>query len=215
MTVTALAHSPLTAAAVRDLLEIPRAAPVPDDDFVEHSETALGWGITDLVCDADLTRHGHVLSYDVWNPLGDPNATFHLVFAEACPHRAGMPDDTRSLTDDVRAWAETPGWRFLAGPSDDQCEAVLAEAARTVSEVLGCRPRRTVRTDDRFGMGPHALCRIWRTGDHAAVLGPLADEGAYGYLTHLLLALVPCPSEEELPRDDSALIDWIHKRIDW
>ncbi|MFF3286497.1 hypothetical protein [Streptomyces sp. NPDC003023] len=132
MTVTALAHSPLTAAAVRDLLEIPRAAPVPDDDFVEHSETALGWGITDLVCDADLTRHGHVLSYDVWNPLGDPNATFHLVFAEACPHRAGMPDDTRSLTDDVRAWAETPGWRFLAGPSDDQCEAVPAEAADRV-----------------------------------------------------------------------------------
>lgn len=214
MTVKALAHSPLTTEAVRELLEIPESPPVPDDDFIAHSEKVLGWGFTDLVCDADLTRHGHVLSYDVDNPLGNPEAAFHLVFGEAYPYRPDMPDEAESLTDDVRTWAETPGWHFRTDPGLDGCEAVLAEAAQTVSAVLGCPPQQTVRTDDHFSMGPHALCRIWRTSGHAVVLTPLADEGPYGYLTHLALALLPCPAEEELPADDTALKNWVLKRID-
>ncbi|MFF8844274.1 hypothetical protein ACF08N_16395 [Streptomyces sp. NPDC015127] len=172
MAVKALAHSPLTAAAVRELLELPALPPVPDDAFIAHSEEVLGWRFTDLVCDADLTRHGHVLSYDVDNPLGDPEARFNLVFGEAYPYQPDMPDDVQSLTDDVRAWAETPGWRFRTDPGPDDCEAVLAEAALSVSEVLGCPPRRTVRTDSQFSLGPHTLCRIWRAGDHVVVLSP-------------------------------------------
>ncbi|MFJ8076857.1 hypothetical protein ACIQ7Q_23675 [Streptomyces sp. NPDC096176] len=215
MAVKALAHSPLTTAAVRELLEIPTLPPVPDDDFIAHSEKVLGWGFTDLVCDADLTRHGHVLSYDVDNPLGDPAATLCLVFGEAYPYQPDMPDDEQSLTDNVRAWAETPGWRFCTDPGLDGCETVLAEAALSVSEVLGCPPQRTVRTDNQFSLGPHALCRIWCTGDHAVVLGPQADEGPYGYLTHFALVLIPWPSEEELPADDAALGVWVRERIDW
>lgn len=215
MIVKALAASTLTAPAVRDLLALPVMAPVPDDDFLDHSADALGWEFTTLVCDADRTRNGHVLSYDEDNPLGSETATFNLVFAEAYPYDPEEEANVRWLTDDVRGWADELGWRFSTDATPDICETLLAEASATVSGVLGGEPARTVRSDGQFSMGPFALCRIWRTGTHAVVVTPLQDHGPYGYLTHFVLVLTPCPAGEELPADDAALRAWVLDRIDW
>ncbi|MEU6882258.1 hypothetical protein [Streptomyces sp. NPDC046712] len=116
MIVKALAASAPTATAVRELLALPTMPPVPDDAFLDHSSHVLGWEFTDLVCDAERTRHGHVLSYDVDNPLGDGTATFNLVFAEAYPYHPDSPNDVRRLTGDVRAWADELGCQL---PTDD------------------------------------------------------------------------------------------------
>ncbi|MDT9690092.1 hypothetical protein Q5762_17460 [Streptomyces sp. P9(2023)] len=213
--VKALATSTLTAEAIRDLLALPTMAPVPDDRILDHGTDVLGWGFTQLVCDAERTRHDHVLSYNVDNPMGDGTATLNLVFAEACPYDPDGENNVDWLTGDVRGWADELGWTFRTDVPLDTCESELAEASATVSEVLGHPPVRTVRTDDWFGMGPFALCRIWRTGDHAVVVSPLADHGPYGYLTHFVLVLTPCPADEELPADDAALRKWVVDRIDW
>ncbi|MER6997026.1 hypothetical protein [Streptomyces sp. NPDC000410] len=215
MTVKALAASTLTTTAVRELLALPTMAPVPDEEFLDHSSKVLGWDFTDLVCEAERTRHGHVLSYDADNPLGNEKATFNLVFAQAYPYDPDGLNNVEWLTGDVRAWADELGWRFRADPTLDDCEAVLAEAAGTVSEVLGRPPERTLRTDESFSMGPFALCRIWRSGEHAVVVSPLEDHGPYGYLTHFVLVLTPCPADEELPADETALRDWVVGRINW
>ncbi|MGW2013975.1 hypothetical protein [Streptomyces sp. NPDC001927] len=215
MTVNALATSALTAAAVRDLLALPAMTPVPDEEFLDHSSDVLGWTFTHLVCDAERTPHDHVLSYTADNPLGDRTATFNLVFAEAYPHDPEGEENVKWLTGDVRGWADELGWSFRTDATLDTCESVLAEAAEAMSEVLGSGPVRTLRTDGSFSMGPYALCRIWRTDEHAVVVSPLEDHGPYGYLTHFVLALTPCPADEELPADDDGLRTWVVDRIDW
>ncbi|WP_158685737.1 hypothetical protein [Streptomyces purpureus] len=215
MTVKALAASALTTAAVRELLALPTMAPVPDEEFLDHSSKVLGWEFTDLVCEAERTRHGHVLFFDANNPLGDMRTTFNLVFAEAYPYDPDGLDNEKWLTGDVRAWADELGWRFQADPTFDECETLLAEAADAVSDVLGCPPERTIRTDEHVSMGPFTLCRIWRAGEHAVVLGSLEDHGPYGYLMHFALVLTPCAAGEELPADDADLRKWVVDRIDW
>ncbi|MCT4352390.1 hypothetical protein M5362_04485 [Streptomyces sp. Je 1-79] len=215
MIVKALAASTLTAPAVRDLLALPAMAPVADEAFLDHGSSVLGWEFTMLVCDAERTRHGHVLSYDEDNPVGSRSATFNLVFAEAYPYDPEAEANVRGLTDDVRGWADELGGRFSTDPAPDTCETLLAEASATVSGVLGSEPVRTVRSDGRFSLGPFALCRIWRTDAHAVVLTPLQDHGPYGYLTHFVLVLTPCHADEELPADDTALRAWVLDRIDW
>lgn len=49
------------------------------------------------------------------------------------------------------------------------------------------------------------------------VLGPAADNGPYGYLTHLQLSLTPLTCAPELPpaADENALEAWISAHIDW
>ncbi|MFI1676239.1 hypothetical protein [Streptomyces sp. NPDC020607] len=61
---------------------------------------------------------------------------------------------------------------------------------------------------------PH---RIWRTATQAVIVGPHADNGPYGYLTHLQLAASPLNMAPELPlADDTEGLDrWIEAHIDW
>ncbi|SEB91853.1 hypothetical protein SAMN04490357_0722 [Streptomyces misionensis] len=49
------------------------------------------------------------------------------------------------------------------------------------------------------GFGLALTHRIWRTPTHALILGPSADEGPYGYLTHLRLSQAPLSCAPDLP----------------
>lgn len=59
--------------------------------------------------------------------------------------------------------------------------------------------------------------RIWRTATHALVLGPSADNGPYGFLTHLQLSCTPLSCGPDLPPtdDENALARWITAHVDW
>ncbi|CAM5233951.1 putative protein OS=Streptomyces microflavus OX=1919 GN=Smic_19510 PE=4 SV=1 [Streptomyces microflavus] len=65
--------------------------------------------------------------------------------------------------------------------------------------------------------GPAMTHRIWRTPTHALILGPAADNGPYGYLTHLQLSCTPLGCAPELPPavDGDALTEWITAHVDW
>lgn len=66
-------------------------------------------------------------------------------------------------------------------------------------------------------VGPAMTHRIWRTPTHALILGPAADNGPYGYLTHLQLSCTPLGGAPELPPavDGDALTEWITAHVDW
>ncbi|NGO79238.1 hypothetical protein G6045_26820 [Streptomyces sp. YC504] len=86
-----------------------------------------------------------------------------------------------------------------------------------MTEQLGAGPERTVVSDATVVTGPAMTHRIWRTATHALVVGPHADNGPYGYLTHLQLSLTPLGCGPELPPagDEKALAQWITAHVDW
>ncbi|MFJ9825126.1 hypothetical protein ACIRSU_12200 [Streptomyces sp. NPDC101160] len=220
-TVHALAHRPLTAAAVAEFLGLPAAPPVPEDaDAVEEEARRRGWEWEDgLVCESYRTAHGHVMCSDVFSPFGDPDARAFLVFGELYPVD---PHDERMangpwLNGLLDAWEKQPGWTGRRPCTEQDCENVLAQAAQVVSAHLGAPPERTVLSSAAVAAGPDLTQRIWRTATHAVVLGPAADNGPYGYLTHLQLSCTPLTAGPELPPadDEDGLVAWITAHVDW
>lgn len=211
--VKALACAPLTGAAVAELLSLAAAPPVDDDDFADIVRAERGWALTDLVCDAAVTAHRHVL-YSDGNPLGDATVPAHLVFGELYPFLEECRDDEKWLTGLVGEWAEQPGWGLVADPSVRRCEQLLTEAAATVEERLGA-PLRVVLDDGRASLGPDLPFRIWRHGAQAVLLGAVSDNGPYGYLTQLVLSTAPWPEDAALPDDEDGVRQWVLGRVDW
>ncbi|TXS52355.1 hypothetical protein EAO77_21310 [Streptomyces sp. t39] len=82
---------------------------------------------------------------------------------------------------------------------------------------LGSAPERTVVSDAAVVTGPAMTHRVWRTPTHALILGPCADNGPYGYLTHLQLSCTPLACGPDLPpaTDEDALEKWITAHVDW
>ncbi|MFE5592602.1 hypothetical protein [Streptomyces sp. NPDC056549] len=219
--VHALAHRPLTTGAVAELVALPAVPPVPDDSDAVDAEVGLrGWVWEDsLVCESYRTGHGHVLCTDVVSPFGSPEARTFLVFGEVYPvdpHDEDMANASW-LYGLMDHWREQPGWTGSRPSTVDACEAVLAEAARAVTEHLGTPPERTTRSAESLVTGPTLTHRVWRTATHALVLGPAADNGPYGYLTHLQLSCTPLDCAPGLPPagDEDGLTEWIAAHIDW
>ncbi|QEU76503.1 hypothetical protein CP967_11520 [Streptomyces nitrosporeus] len=86
-----------------------------------------------------------------------------------------------------------------------------------MSEHLGAGPERSAVSSASVVTGPPLTHRVWRTPAHALVLGPCADNGPYGYLTHLQLSCTPLDCAPGLPPegDREALEKWIEAHIDW
>ncbi|MFJ7955563.1 hypothetical protein ACIQ62_04630 [Streptomyces sp. NPDC096319] len=220
--VRALAHRPLTPAAVAELVALPAVPPVPDDDgdAVDAETDLRGWVREEsLVCESYRTGHGHVLCTDVVSPFGCQEARTFLVFGELYPvdpHDEDMANGSwlHGLMD---RWSEQPGWTGSRPSTAGACEAVLTEAARVVTEHLGTSPERTAPAADSLVTGPALTHRVWRTATHALVLGPAPDNGPYGYLTHLQLSCSPLDCAPELPpvEDEDGLAEWIAAHIDW
>ncbi|MCC3777513.1 hypothetical protein [Streptomyces sp. UNOB3_S3] len=86
-----------------------------------------------------------------------------------------------------------------------------------MTDHLGAPPERTVLSSSAMVAGPALTNRVWRTPTHALILGPAADNGPYGYLTHLQLSCTPLSCGPELPSadDEDGLDDWIATHIDW
>ncbi|MFD7711440.1 hypothetical protein ACFV6E_26520 [Streptomyces sp. NPDC059785] len=217
--VLALAHCPLTPQAVAEYVGLPTAPHVPEDfDAVEAEVERRGWDFTEMVCESLLTGSGHVVCADGMSPFGRPGIRSFLVFGELYPPD---PDDEPldngpwlyGLIDD---WQALPGWSGQRPCTAQDCEAVLARAARTVAEHLGAEPERTVPSADE-ALGPSLPQYIWRTGTHALIVGPASDNGPYGYLTHLQLSCTPLDCAPELPPagEEEALRGWIRAHIDW
>ncbi|GGS75615.1 hypothetical protein GCM10010222_15860 [Streptomyces tanashiensis] len=220
--VHALAHRPLTTEAVAELVALPAVPSVPDDfDAVDKEVRLRGWAWEEdgLVCESFRTAHGHVLCTDVVSPFGCGEARTFLVFGEVYPVDPHDEDMTNAawLYGLVDHWQEQPGWTGSRPSTVEECEAVLAGAARVVAEHLGTAPERTVLSSDTLVTGPPLTHRVWRTATHALVLGPAADNGPYGYLTHLQLSSTPLSCGPELPpaEDEDALDAWIAAHIDW
>lgn len=219
--VHALAHRALTAAAVAELVALPTAPHVPDDaDAVAAELRRRGWSWEhELVCDSFRTGHGQVLCTDGFSPFGCPDARSFLVFGELYPVDPEDEDLTNGpwlygLMDD---WQRQPGWSGRRPATDQDCEAVLAQAARAVTEHLGTDPERTLLSSEAVVTGPPLTHRVWRTPTHALVLGPAADNGPYGYLTHLQLSCTPLACGPDLPPadDEDGLAKWISAHVDW
>ncbi|MEU6946470.1 hypothetical protein ABZ957_14750 [Streptomyces sp. NPDC046316] len=219
--VHALAHRPLTAEAVAELLELPGAPHVPEDfDAVDTVVQQRGWRWEhELVCESFRTAHGHVLCSDGMSPFGRPDARTFLVFAELYPVD---PDDESVVNESwllglVDDWQQQPGWTGHRPCTNHDCETVLAEAAQAVTAHLGTGPERTVLSSATVVTGPPLTHRIWRTATHALVLGPHADNGPYGLLTHLQLSCTPLNCGPDLPPadDEDALAGWITAHVDW
>ncbi|MEU8548183.1 hypothetical protein AB0C81_14540 [Streptomyces roseoverticillatus] len=219
--VHALAHRPLTPAAVAEFVGLP-AAPYVSDEFdeVDVEVERRGWCWEDsLVCESYRTAEQHVLCSDVVSPFGDPDARTFLVFGELYPvdpHDEGMTNGSW-LYGLMDRWQEQPGWSGRRPCTDQDCEAVLAQAAQTVTEHLGAPPERTVLSSSAVVAGPALTHRVWRTPTHALILGPAADNGPYGYLTHLQLSCTPLSCGPDLPSadDEDGLADWVTAHIDW
>ncbi|MET7621926.1 hypothetical protein [Streptomyces sp. NPDC005408] len=219
--VHALAHRPLTAAAVAELLDLPTAPPVAEDFDALDSELrrrGCGWE-HELVADSFRTGSAHVLCTDGPSPFGTPEARHFLVFGELYPVD---PDDEDLdngpwLYELMADWQQQPGWTGHRPATVQDCETVLAQAAQTVTEHLGAAPERTILSDAAVVTGPSLTHRVWRTPTHALVVGPAADNGPYGYLTHLQLSYTPLTCGPELPPadDEDALPGWITSHIDW
>ncbi|MGW7455911.1 hypothetical protein [Streptomyces sp. NPDC054787] len=217
----ALAHRPLKTAAVAELLELPAAPHVPEDfDAVDTEVRQRGWRWEhDLVCDSFRTAHGHVVCTDGMSPFGRSDARTFLVFGELYPvdpDDEGMDNESwlYSLIDD---WQVQPGWSGRRPCTDQDCEAVLAQAAQAVTEHLGAAPERTILSSAAVVTGPALTHRVWRTSTHALVVGPAADNGPYGLLTHLQLSCTPLTCGPDLPQtdDEDALARWITAHVDW
>ncbi|MFK0137143.1 hypothetical protein [Streptomyces murinus] len=220
--VHALVHRPLTAEAVAELVALPYVPPVDEDDdaAVEAERRRRGWRWEDLVCESFRTGHGHVLCSEAFSPFGELKARAFLVFGELYPVD---PDDERMLNGTwlngyMEGWEQLPGWRGVRPATDQDCEAVLAQAAGAVTEALGAAPERTLLSAHTTSHGPALTHRVWRTPTHALILGPAADEGPYGHLTHLQLSSTPLTCAPDLPpatAGDQALADWITAHTDW
>ncbi|EFL29317.1 hypothetical protein SSOG_09031 [Streptomyces himastatinicus ATCC 53653] len=209
----------MTAAAITELLALPTEPRLCDDDAIDAKLRGRGWSMADLVCEAFHTGGGHVLGTDDLNPFGNPDARHFLVFGQLYPLD---PDDERMtngpwLYDLMDHWAQQPGWGGRRMCTDQDCEVVLAQAAQAVTEHLGTPPERTALSSDAMVAGPALTHRIWRTPTHALILGPAADTGPYGYLTHLQLSYTPLACGPGLPAagDEDGLAGWIATHIDW
>ncbi|MFI2205669.1 hypothetical protein ACH47Z_33845 [Streptomyces sp. NPDC020192] len=218
--VHALVHCPLTVEAVAELVALPTAPPVPDEfDAVAEEMQRRGWEWEHLVCDSFRTAHHHVVCSDVGNPFGDPDARTFLVFGEMYPVDPKDEDMTNGpwLYGYIEGWEKVPGWTSRRPSTDEDCEAVLAQAAQAVTEHLGEAPERTIASSYTVAAGPALTHRIWRTPTHALILGPTADNGPYGYLTHLQLSCTPLSCAPDLPPagDKDGLDGWITAHIDW
>ncbi|WP_240926443.1 hypothetical protein [Streptomyces sp. JB150] len=219
--VHALAHRPLTTEAVAEFVALPAVPHIPDDeDALDAELDRRGWSPQhELVCDSFLTGYGHVLCTDALSPFGQPDARQFLVFGELYPvdpEEDGL-DNERWLYGLMDAWQRLPGWTGRRPSTDQDCEAVLAQAERAVTEHLGTAPERIVKSSDTLANGPALTHRIWRTPTHALILGPAPDNGPYGYLTHLQLSCTPLTCGPELPSPDDAagLTKWIGTHVDW
>ncbi|ORT57161.1 hypothetical protein BKD26_26075 [Streptomyces sp. CB03238] len=86
-----------------------------------------------------------------------------------------------------------------------------------MTEHLGTTPERTILSSTALVTGPALTHRVWRTPTHALVLGPAADNGPYGYLTHLQLSYTPLACGPDLPPEDNedGLATWITAHVDW
>ncbi|WP_233415554.1 hypothetical protein [Streptomyces sp. N35] len=220
--VHALAHRPLTPEAVAELLALPATTELRGDEDATDAELARrGWTTDDAVFDGYMrTGHGHMHCCDnPYEPFGDPEGLHLLAFGELYPVDPEDEDMTNGpwLYGQMEDWATQPGWTGLRPATVGDCEAVLAQAAQAVTEQLGAGPERTVVCDATVVTGSAMTHRIWRTATHALVLGPHADNGPYGYLTHLQLSLTPLDCGPELPpaEDEKALTRWITAHVDW
>lgn len=216
-----LARRPLTPGAVAEFVALPTGPPVGDDFEALDAELARrGWDWEhELVCDSFRTGHGHVLCSDGRNPFGQADVRSFLVFGELYPvdEQEGSTSTEPWLRAHMDVWGQATGWESCEPSTEQECEATLAGAARAVSEHLGAAPERTLLSDAAVVTGPPMTHRVWRTSTHALVLGPAADNGPYGYLTHLQLSLTPLTCAPELPpaADENALDAWITAHIDW
>ncbi|GHG62737.1 hypothetical protein GCM10018779_31710 [Streptomyces griseocarneus] len=219
--VHALAHRPLTVGAVAELVGLPAESDVSDGfEAVDAEVQRRGWCWEDsLVCDSFRTAEQHVLCSDHASPFGNPDARTFLVFGELYPVD---PHDERMANESwlyglMDRWQEQPGWSGRRPCTDQDCEAVLAQAAQAVTEHLGMPPERTFSSSVTVVAGPALTHRIWRTPTHALILGPTADNGPYGYLTHLQLSCTPLTCGPDLPSadDEDGLAGWITAHIDW
>ncbi|MEX2981249.1 hypothetical protein [Streptomyces sp. C36] len=219
--VHALAHRPLTAGAVAELVDLPAASHVSDDfEAVEAEVQRRGWCWEEsLVCESFRTADQHVLCSDYASPFGNPDARTFLVFGELYPVD---PHDERLANESwlyglMDRWQELPGWSGRRPATDQDCEAVLTQAAQAVTEHLGAPPERTFSSSATVVAGPELTHRIWRTPTHALILGQTSDNGPYGYLTHLQLSFTPLTCGPDLPSadDEDGLVDWINAHIDW
>lgn len=160
-----------------------------------------------------------MLCTDGISPFGRSDARYSLVFGQLYPVD---PDDENmtngpwlySLMDD---WQQQPGWSGRRPGTDQDCERVLAQAAQAVTGHLGTAPERTVPSSEAMVAGPLLTHRIWRTPTHALILGPAADNGPYGYLSHLQLSCTPLTCGPDLPPadDEDSLTRWITSHVDW
>ncbi|MGK5637963.1 hypothetical protein ACSNOK_06550 [Streptomyces sp. URMC 126] len=218
--VHALAHRPLTAPAVAELIALPTAPHVPDEgDALDAEVRQRGWSWEhELVCDSFRTGYGHVLCSSAI-PFGRPDARHFLVFGQMYPVDPEDEDMTNGpwLYDIMDDWQRQPGWSGRRPGTDQDCESVLAQAAQAVTEHLGTAPERTVPSSEAMVAGPTLTHRVWRTSTHALVLGPAADNGPYGYLSHLQLSYTPLTCGPDLPPadDEDGLSRWISAHVDW
>ncbi|MGW4568341.1 hypothetical protein ACWEN3_40300 [Streptomyces sp. NPDC004561] len=220
--VHALAHRHLSVEAVAELVALPAVPHVPDDDddALDAETGRRGWHWEgSLVCDSFRTAHEHVLCSEDFSPFGNPDARSFLVFGELYPVD---PNDERMANESwlngyMDGWGKLPGWSCARPSTDQDCEAVLARAARSVTECLGADAERTFLSSATVAVGPALTHRIWRTPTHALVLGPTADNGPYGYLTHLQLSHTPLTCGPDLPAEDdeNGLARWVAAHIDW
>ncbi|TDT42121.1 hypothetical protein EV562_10190 [Streptomyces sp. BK208] len=219
--VHALAQCSLSPAAVAEFLALPRQ-PVSGEEFdvLDAAVRARGWSREhDCLTDAYRTGFGHLLCTEGNSPSADPAARRFLAFGELCPLD---PDDEDlanlswlgELVDD---WGRAPGWTVRRPSTVEACVEVLDRAADAVTAHLGSPAERTVTSDAAVVTGPAMPHRIWRTDTEAVIVGPHADNGPYGYLTHLQLAASPLGLAPELPpADDTAALDrWIETHVDW
>ncbi|CAM5397822.1 hypothetical protein STENM223S_10945 [Streptomyces tendae] len=219
--VHALAHCSLSPAAVAEFLALPQqTSPGEEFDDLDAAVRARGWSWEhDRLTDACRTGFGHLLCTEGNTPFGDPTARRFLAFGELYPLD---PDDEDlanmswlgELVDD---WGRAPGWTVRRPSTVEACIEVLDRAADAVTTHLGAAAERTVTSDAAVVTGPAMPHRIWRTATHAVIVGPHADNGPYGYLTHLQLAASPLGLAPELPpADDTAALDrWIETHVDW
>ncbi|WEO93014.1 hypothetical protein A6P39_002325 [Streptomyces sp. FXJ1.172] len=218
--VHALVQRPLTTEAVAELLALPDVSRIPEEfDAVDEELRRRGWEWQHkLVCDSFRTGHGHVLCSDYGSPFGEPDARCFLVFGEIYPVDPGDEDmrNEEWLNGYIEGWQQLPGWTCRRPSTDQDCEAVLAQAARAVTEHLGTVPER-ILVSAAVAAGPALTHRIWRTATHALVLGPAEDHGPYGYLTHLRLSCTPLGCGPDLPpaSDEDALVRWIVAHTSW
>lgn len=219
--VHALAHRPLTARAVAELVGLPTVSHVSDEfEAVDAEARRRGWSWEEhLVCESFRTADQHVLCSDSAGPFGDPDARAFLVFGELYPvdpHDEKMANGSW-LYGLMDRWQEQPGWSGRRPCTDQDCETVLTEAAQAVTAHLGAPPERTVSSSSALAAGPPLTHRVWRTPTHALILGPAPDNGPYGYLTHLQLSCTPLTCGPDLPAagDEDGLTDWISTHIDW